>query len=327
MRTETMKREQKQGTRLTIASFAAAILCSHVAVATETVEDFNAGDTAGWQHASTDVVLSNPGDHLEAEFKAQGIPTFVHDVVWVDLGHAMVMTNISFRFNARDLPPSLLRVVLRASTNDHSWYRDVPVSTAGAWVNVSVSMEYTNGWFIGAKGGEALFAEDVRCIDEVGLYIRRHSAKRVQEYGIDDFTIQGLTPLPNDQDLDGIPDDWEHAHGLSSFDAHDARRDPDGDGMDNYGEYRSGTDPNDPNSVLAVRVDRLLNGIPVEGVVLRWPSASNRTYAVWHTLDLTTQPMAAMDSGIVGAPPTNIYHDLGSTNSSGGIYHIRIEED
>jgi len=80
--------------------------------------------------------------------------------------------------------------------------------------------------------------------------------------------------------------------------------------MDNYGEYRSGTDPNDPNSVLAVRVEHVLHGVPVEGVVLRWPSATNRTYAIWHTLDIGTQPLAEMDSGIGASTPTNIYHDL-----------------
>ncbi|MBI2482620.1 hypothetical protein HYV74_00400 [Candidatus Uhrbacteria bacterium] len=46
-----------------------------------------------------------------------------------------------------------------------------------------------------------------------------------------------------DDDNDGLPDDWETAHGLNPRDAADAKQDPDADGTVTVEEYRAGTDP------------------------------------------------------------------------------------
>jgi hypothetical protein len=49
-------------------------------------------------------------------------------------------------------------------------------------------------------------------------------------------------PVCVDWDADGLPDDWEIAHGLNPL-ANDAGFDADGDGVSNAIEYRRGTDP------------------------------------------------------------------------------------
>ena len=47
----------------------------------------------------------------------------------------------------------------------------------------------------------------------------------------------------NDQDGDGMPDDWEKAHGLNPQDKTDATKDPDHDELTNLVEYQIGSDP------------------------------------------------------------------------------------
>jgi hypothetical protein len=46
-----------------------------------------------------------------------------------------------------------------------------------------------------------------------------------------------------DRDADGIPDDWEQKHAPVCRNGLNPRGDPDGDGMDNYTEWRFGSDP------------------------------------------------------------------------------------
>jgi hypothetical protein len=74
-------------------------------------------------------------------------------------------------------------------------------------------------------------------------------------------------PAPADSDNDGIPDDWETAHGLNPQEAADAVADADKDGYTNLEEHLNGTDPQkfvdyrDPKN----NVDVLTAGLMKEG--------------------------------------------------------------
>lgn len=106
-----------------------------------------------------------------------------------------------------------------------------------------------------------------------------------------------------DADRDGLPDVYEgQTPGFSSSVPEDAGKDFDGDGFNNLNEYRAGTDPNDPASLL-----KITDVVPRDsGLALRFAVVAGRTYSV-DTLDqlvggswltLTNLPPAA-NAGVI----------------------------
>ena len=68
-------------------------------------------------------------------------------------------------------------------------------------------------------------------------------------FGFEDaLALLEVEAAGNDQDQDGLPDDWELANGLDPDDPSDADADPDGDGFSNTQEYLASTDPQDSSS-------------------------------------------------------------------------------
>lgn len=112
---------------------------------------------------------------------------------------------------------------------------------------------------------------DTRIIKEVRtgvippLHIAKGSEEKAEFYGyakkwtdqLADQVKQGFITDPSevggwpdykgtpytDSDGDGMPDDWETAHGLNPHDPSDAVKDSDGDGYSNIEEFINGTDP------------------------------------------------------------------------------------
>ena len=85
------------------------------------------------------------------------------------------------------------------------------------------------------------------------------------------------TGVVADQDKDGLPDDWELAHGLNPNDASDAALDSDGDGLTNSQEYLCGTDPRDATDVLRFSsIQRTTDG----ATLLEFKAMADKTYTV-----------------------------------------------
>lgn len=90
---------------------------------------------------------------------------------------------------------------------------------------------------------------DARLIDEI-----RTGAGRIIDSPDDvgGWPALAAADPPADRDNDGMPDEWEAAHGLDPDDPDDYLADPDGDGYPNIEEYLNGTDPNAPEPEVAL---------------------------------------------------------------------------
>ncbi len=289
------------------------------------METWNGSGTAGWTNEATgQVELSNPGGQLNAAHLSQSAPAFVEDVVKVPVVSGSYITDISFKLAAIDYRPSKLRLQFHASESGNIWSLNVASPDAGYEVSVDASLNYSEGWVM-VSGTEVQFQIDRQSIDWMGIYIRRNADIEVQNYSIDDFLVQGLFYIV-DNDLDGIADSWEVAHGLSSNDVSDASLDSDGDGVSNYEEYRAGTNPEDDSSMFWAEIDKVSSGGETVAFELRWDSATNRNYTVWRSSDLNSN-FSKFAEGIHSTPPENIYRYPAETNAPAYFYQVEVEPE
>ena len=112
-----------------------------------------------------------------------------------------------------------------------------------------------------------------------------------------------------------LPDNWQIQYfGHTGV---DPQADPDGDGLNNLGEYRAGTNPADGSSVFAVEV---VEDTPV-GPVLTWASVVGVVYTVQRSQDLLTG-FEDLAVSIGAKPPRNTYQD--TTGTGRGPYFYRL---
>lgn len=78
-----------------------------------------------------------------------------------------------------------------------------------------------------------------------------------------------------DRDADGMWDTWEIANGFDIYDATDAVKDFDGDGLSNFDEFKAASDPLDPEIGLILGVAR-----GDAGYLMRFNAAPNQSYRV-----------------------------------------------
>jgi hypothetical protein len=92
-----------------------------------------------------------------------------------------------------------------------------------------------------------------------------------------------LTVTFTDSDSDGMQNSWETLYGLNPNNAADAALDKDGDGESNLDEFRAGTNPSDPNSVLRPILSKISGGWKIT-----FTAQSRKSYTVQYKSALST---------------------------------------
>jgi hypothetical protein len=115
-----------------------------------------------------------------------------------------------------------------------------------------------------------------------------------------------------DNDHDGLPDDWELAHGLDSNDPADAQLDSDFDGQSNWQEYVAGTDPQNPQSFL--KFEQILFSEDKLAAIVQFNALSNKTY----TVQSASSPSAVTWSNVADIVALSSNRLVSITNSING---------
>lgn len=288
-----------------VVALATMVTATAYAATPDQAETWNAGSTEGW--SGYDVLncsarpVSNPGTHLQIAFGKQSMSfpavylmradAAASGGVFVGDYGAAGVTSISFRFYCPTHVPANARLYIYSVTTGNRWYFSLPGLQAGQWTDFTIPLSYAAGWKLDADPTQEKFETDVtQGIGWVGIRIQRNSSTVAQNYGMDDFVLNGYNP-----------DD-----------------DTDGDGFSDQAEWLLGTNPNDPASLFASDIGV---GAPDGSIVVRWPSKAGNSYEVWRSTNLL-EGFSVYSSSITGTPPVNVFVD---TNVVGNAFFYRIK--
>lgn len=183
---------------------------------------------------------------------------------------------VALRIKTEGILPSSCIFYFYNRAHDREW--QFPIRTlepnSTEWQTVTVPFDFAAGWTLWDVGATPeRFAEDLQAVDNIGVRLLR-SGTAMQTYSLSDFMLLGGASLATANSLY----DFMLAHGLK-----DSRKDDDKDGLNNWGEFLANSDPRDPNSAFALRIERTQTG---EGVKLKWTHIPHRKFAIWRSSDL-----------------------------------------
>ena len=121
-----------------------------------------------------------------------------------------------------------------------------------------------------------------------------------------------------DTDRDRLPDSWERANGFNPSDPGDPNLDADSDGYTNLEEYRAGTNPRDPSSILRLSIRDLGRTLG-----LGFLAISNLSYTVQSASDLKMNSWQTF-TNIPSAPTNRLLTIPDLPGAQNRFYRLRI---
>jgi hypothetical protein len=116
---------------------------------------------------------------------------------------------------------------------------------------------------------------------------------------------------------------WAQSYGLPTNGSADYA-DTDGDGMNNWQEWRAGTSPLD--SLSALKMLPLSVSNDNASVIVSWQSVSGKTYYVQRSDDLTALPQFfTVQSNIAGQTNVTSYMDTDAIRSKSSFYRVGVQ--
>jgi hypothetical protein len=120
-----------------------------------------------------------------------------------------------------------------------------------------------------------------------------------------------------------MPDDWLARYGLA-LDGSADFQDNDGDGMDNWREWRCETDPTNRLSLLKCMADKKM--VTSAGIVVCWQSVTEKTYRVERSTNLFSLfSFTVIASNIIGQEESTTYTDTAAVGQGPYFYRVGVE--
>jgi hypothetical protein len=115
---------------------------------------------------------------------------------------------------------------------------------------------------------------------------------------------------------------WLQQYGLP-MDGSADYADGDGDGVNNWSEWRAGTDPTDASSLLRM----LAAGTNPSGITVSWQSVTNRSYFLERATDLSSPAVfQSVQDNLAGQPGTTSYTDTNAVGTGPFFYRVGVQQ-